>query len=1624
MKPVLALIIKNTRIKRRKWCRELCILFVLPCLLSILAMVLVTTVQPTNLLSHSKEYDLSEINLYFPPGLPYGKLAVAAEGVSSTDVDVLEQVLNHIQFSNDNGVKPSEALVRMSSEAEVNKHCAKAENTCVGGVVFHSAGSNWNYTVMADSFANAISRNWPSGAPSPFSILPFLQFAINDAIIHQNPNISKITTQSHSVSVVELKTSLDVSLVVQSFNSIWSSVFYATMFGPAIFSILYETTVEKENRLKEGMLMMGVMPFQYTASWYITYIIQCLPTYLVAASLLSNVFPTVFRYFRFLPLTMLCGLASLSFALIADLFVSNSKTGPILGVFFMALTILTSNIFLKRIAVSTASMAAISFFFTPAAWTVGLAGLTQPLVPASLLSDATGGLDFSSVCIILVFQNVFYWVLWWYLSQTVPQAGISHKSPFFIFRGTYWFPKWYIGQILSKESTSNQDIEMISETLMKSAKIGISVRNLGKVFRHSYTGALHPALIGLNLDVQKGSVLALLGKNGAGKTTFISILTGLLQATTGDVFINGESALQSGAIRKPGVLGVCPQQDTVFPTLTVTETFQLYAGIKRIPQKGLGDQIEEWLKMTELSEHRNVMAGSLSGGQKRRLAVGVAFLGNPKVVILDEMSSGVDPVSRRRIWEIIQNQKEANKTIIFTTHFLDEAEALADRIAILGEGMLKCVGSLWFLKKEFGAGYNLTVLLKQTDEESLQDLDIVVKSNVSDAELVSFAGAEVQYHLPERNVNYFGQMIRQLECIQFVESFGLSVTTLDEVFMRVNSRNEVKLPGSSLSVRDNRSNISSLSDRVVIVRPPWWRLILVIAHKTWISAFRDKSLLISRTLLPIVAAAAISQLLKDIPSYHRCTYVKADESPSMEALLTPNLYIYPESFASRVPQSIAVKTNVTGLGELSDFISMRQDKKLPPIINITSESSATIVVSSVVDTNQDLIVALQSVATSAFLSKNKADFQIETKVKRLSGPLRIDWNITGFDQLAFILAIFFFGLPGLAGSKILVTERLSGSKFQQYISGTSPLAYWLGHTFIDVGFVTIVSLLVCAIPIIANTPNYGSGGFGWLFLITLSFGLASMSLGHLRAHYATSFASLLTSILTFYFGVGFLLEGFFLNMLTALDAVSLLQATEAGVGILSVFTAICPPFGFFWAIGIYTNVINLRCSDDMTHLSPIEKDIWKPILAMLLQSLLFSTWSIALDAFSKTKGEKEDKKATRKPRQWSIRMCGWFQNFSMEDVLVWQPPMVSSDEDVIAEEKKVAVPVVGDEALVIHQLNKTFGNFEAVKSLSLTVEKGTCFALLGSNGCGKSTTFDVICGKKKATSGSVYLNGWSIANNLSKAHEHMGYCPQVDALQDSHTVEEVICLYARIRGVPESQLADSVQGLMKRLDLLNDRTKLIAHLSGGNRRKVSVAIALVGDPAVILLDEPSTGMDALSKRCVWDAIASIRKDHAIVLTTHSMEEAESISNRMAIMSHGQLRCLGTIQHLRAKFSSDLELDLLLKDARVDVRSFGIPIYQIIVNPIDPHRVRLKVPGSANLVVEEDEIESVDSRPSNLAALFDACEALKSAGVVEEYRIAPASLEQIFMDVIKEAELARQKKKTFGGVVGFGYIRSM
>jgi ABC-2 type transport system ATP-binding protein len=204
--------------------------------------------------------------------------------------------------------------------------------------------------------------------------------------------------------------------------------------------------------------------------------------------------------------------------------------------------------------------------------------------------------------------------------------------------------------------------------------------------RKTYDGKLE-AVCGLNLEIQTGECFGLLGPNGAGKTTTIEILEGLLEPTSGEVSILGHTWRQNEREMREW-LGISLQETRLSEKLTVRETIELFASFYRQPRSS--DDVLEQLQLTEKSDS---WVGKLSGGQRQRLAVATALVCNPKILFLDEPTTGLDPQSRRQLWDIIREFQRHGGTVLLTTHYMDEAERLCDRLAIVDHGQIIAEGS-------------------------------------------------------------------------------------------------------------------------------------------------------------------------------------------------------------------------------------------------------------------------------------------------------------------------------------------------------------------------------------------------------------------------------------------------------------------------------------------------------------------------------------------------------------------------------------------------------------------------------------------------------------------------------------------------------------------------------------------------------------------------------------------------------------------------------------------------------------------------------------------------------------------------------------------------------------------
>ena len=247
-----------------------------------------------------------------------------------------------------------------------------------------------------------------------------------------------------------------------------------------------------------------------------------------------------------------------------------------------------------------------------------------------------------------------------------------------------------------------------------------------------------------------------------------------------------------------------------------------------------------------------------------------------------------------------------------------------------------------------------------------------------------------------------------------------------------------------------------------------------------------------------------------------------------------------------------------------------------------------------------------------------------------------------------------------------------------------------------------------------------------------------------------------------------------------------------------------------------------------------------------------------------------------------------------------------------------------DSILKVSGLNVQYGSFTAVKDVSFDVRKGEIFGLLGPNGAGKTSTLSSIEGLVKFNAGSVVVDGFDAREKPLYARAAMGVQLQSTSFQPELKVSEILQLYAGIYGVPLTK--DKLEEILKEIKLEDAASKKFGELSGGQQQRVSLVISTIHNPKLVLLDEPTTGLDPQSRRQLWERIEAIReRGHAVVLTTHSMEEAESVCDRIGIIDHGKVIIIDTPQALIEKYKNDPEVIAVSRRGRVTLEDVFIAL---------------------------------------------------------------------------------------------------
>ncbi|KAL7097878.1 hypothetical protein ACP275_10G171500 [Erythranthe tilingii] len=1409
-------------------------------------------------------------------------------------------------------------------------------------------------------------------------------------------------------------------------------VLYLLGFLFPISRLISYSVFEKEQKIKEGLYMMGLNDNMFNLSWFITYSFQfAISSGIITLCTMGSLFKysdksLVFVYF------FSFGLSSITLSFLISTFFTRAKTAVAVG----TLAFLAAFFPYYTVDDETVSMLfkVIASFMSPTAFALGSINFAD-------YERAHVGLRWSNiwressgvcflVCLVMMWLDTFlYGAVGLYLDKVLhKEKGVRYTWSSMFFKH-FWTENNRSEQfsssskaklidrnfdensILSERDPYKPVVEAISFEMKQQELDGrcIQIRNLHKVYTSKKANCC--AVNSLQLSLYENQILALLGHNGAGKSTTISMLVGLIRPTSGDALVFGKNILTDmDEIRQS--LGVCPQYDILFPELTVKEHLEIFANIKGVKEDCLENVVIEMAEEVGLADKLNTLVRALSGGMRRKLSLGIALIGDSKVIILDEPTSGMDPYSMRLTWQLIKRIKKG-RIILLTTHSMDEADALGDRIAIMANGSLKCCGSSFFLKQQYGVGYTLTLVKTTPTASAAAD---IVYSHIPSATCVSEVGNEISFKLPLASSSSFESMFREIErCMQRsnpsfgtsdcsgdsnfpgIESYGISVTTLEEVFLRVAggdfdeieslvddnnplvitpdsgvdqpSQNRIcyskvckhysEVIGFIFSIMGKACSLFLAATLHVIKfismqcccscifsRSTFWKHSKALLIKRAVSAKRDQKTIVFQLLIPAIflLLGLLMVKIKPHPDQQSVTFTTSHFNPlltggggggpipfDLSLLIAQEVsehvhggwiqrfrqtaYEFPDS---RKAMDDAVEAAGQTLGpvllSMSEYLMSSDNETYQSrygavVMDEQSEDGSlgyTVLHNGSCQHGAPTFINLinSAILRLATLDKNMTIQTRNHPLPLAKSQLQQRHDLDAF-KVAVIVTIAFSFIPA-SFAVAIVKEREVKAKHQQLISGVSVMSYWASTYFWDfISFLIPSSFAIFLFFIFGLDQFIGKNSLLSTVLMFLGYGLSIASSTYCLTFFFSEHSMAQNVVLLVHFFTG-------LVLMVISFVMGLIQSTAHTNSLLKNFFRLSP--GFCFADGLASLALLRQGMKKGSGDSVFDWNVTGASISYLAaEGIVYFALTLGLEVLLPHRNF-----FTASNLWTNFKRKFYSPSSSVLEPLLKGNSDLEEDIDVKTERNRVLSDGVGSAIIYLRNLRKVFPGGKqhspkvAVHSLTFSVQEGECFGFLGTNGAGKTTTLSMLSGEERPSDGTAYIFGKDIRSNPKAAHQHIGYCPQFDALLEFVTVREHLELYARIKGIEEYDLERVVMEKLEEFNLLKHADKPAYALSGGNKRKLSVAIAMIADPPLVILDEPSTGMDPIAKRFMWEVISRLstrRGKTAVILTTHSMNEAQALCTRIGIMVGGKLRCIGSPQHLKNRFGNHLELEV-------------------------------------------------------------------------------------------------------------------
>ena len=1341
---------------------------------------------------------------------------------------------------------------------------------------------------------------------------------------------------------------------------------------------IYRMVSEKESGAKEGMKIMGLNDRIYYISYFLQFLVITIFVSIINTLILKYIYTKIPFYFIFL-IIFLWAMNIFSLSFFFQSFVDSTKYALILSllIYFIMYFISLACI---RVTASKSIKIGLSFF-PPVALEVGIVLISEfemffRKFHPKYFSEIYTNYSLLYMYLQLIIDFFLYIIIGTYLKSVTPRKFGRRKPLYYLCTSHYWcgkktrkkkiinIPKEELDKTMSKalgedneknsssDTSSSPNLNELLQDLYKDnpnfeseflykEKIkngdAFCIRNIKKTFEDGKT-----AVNKVNLNFYKDEIFALLGHNGAGKTTLISLLIGLYEATDGNAYYDGNDILFGNNMDNFRLkIGICPQHDILFEDLTIKEHLDMFSIFKGVPSEYIEMEVNKTLNDFQLYDIKDIVVEELSAGQKRQLSIAIALIGGSKIIFLDEPSSGMDITARRNLWEILKRQLE-QKIIILTTHYMEEASVLGNRIGIISNGKMKCIGTPLFLIEKFGKYMSINIY----KEEGAINEDIInyINSKAKDIEY-EILSEEIIFRIPKTNYmnggimkldTFFNDFDKNLENFK-IKSYSVSMPSLEDVFLNISSEdNKLTEEGRIIQMKKEYENDKILfetdSKENFNRKSKFCNDFNASFKRRYYLIIRDFKSFLMEVLCPIILVLIGLSVSKVKFKWNSDPWriniseigVQNVLFSSIEGIDNIKDYYFSDNYTNITCQTLDIgnfsqdekkEAIVTFIDKMYEVNKDTEDSQLREV-DMTADDyigyfGSLLMLNEVNDNYEfvELINTRFAQGAPAFshyflkqiiqkASGHKVNIDFTNYPMPLTKDIKNKSDIINNSIVVLFVATAFSLIPS-SFITILIKERINNSKHLMRVSGINIFSYWI----VNYVFELCKYYLACGICIF----------FIWVFdyykryltLLYILYGPAMVSCTYVLSlfFYKEAYAQNFTILLNFLIGA--------IGSITILMFRGLEKVKRTGK-ILEYIFCILPSFCFDFGYDLLLNTMNIFLIDYKDNwMFLTDADLLKKINLLLLV-ILFLVIDFIIYTFLLYISEKFTY-IYRKPPDEKLKT-------SIKDSLVLKE-IEKANNIVVNNENNISNNY--EYSLRLKNIKKVFKKGclcckkekIAIKNLNFCVENNECFGLLGLNGAGKTTTFKCITQKLEPSNGAIYINGKDTSTNFKEFRSLIGYCPQYDAIFKYMTVYENLEFYARIKGVKKQLLDSLIKALISEMSLEEYTNKEAGKLSGGNKRKLSVAISLLCSPQIILLDEPSNGMDPESRRFMWSIIHKTSKkgkNSSIVMTTHSMDEAEALCKRMGIMVNGEFVCLGKASQIKDKYGYGYEINIRIK----------------------------------------------------------------------------------------------------------------